>query len=130
MPRLADSGLPGWKSGARGRSSSPPSRSCVPRLPWKESSTTPDSVEARRFFIVTHPFHPLHGRRFELVDYRRTWSEHRVYFHDQHRRLRAMPAGWTDAGAPDPFVVLAAGRAHFRMEDLVQLAALVGRRKA
>ena len=41
-----------------------------------------------------------------------------------------MPAGWTDAGAPDPFVTLAAGRAHFQIEDLVQLAALVGRRKA
>jgi hypothetical protein len=66
----------------------------------------------------------------ELVDYRRTWGEHRVYFHDEKSRLRAMPAGWTDAGAPDPFVTLAAGRAHFRIEDLVQLAALVGRRKA
>ena len=100
------------------------------RYPWKESSTTPDSPEARRVFVVTHPFHPLHGRRFELMDYRRTWGEDRVYFHDESSRLRAMPAGWTDAGAPDPFVILAAGRAHFRIEDLVQLAALVGRRKA
>jgi hypothetical protein len=78
---------------------------------------------------VTHPFHPFHGRRFELVDYRQTWGEHRVYFQGENGRLSAMPAGWTDAGAPDPFLILAAGRAHFRIEDLVQLAALMGRRE-
>jgi hypothetical protein len=33
-----------------------------------------------------------------------------------------LPTGWTDAGAVDPFVALAAGRSLFRVEDLIELA--------
>jgi hypothetical protein len=36
----------------------------------------------------------------------------------------AMPIAWTDEAAPDPFVALAAGRAYFRMEDLLRLVEL------
>ena len=32
-------------------------------------------------FRVTHPFHPLRGRTFPLVDCRQTWGEDRVYFY-------------------------------------------------
>jgi hypothetical protein len=73
---------------------------------------------------VTHPFHPLLGKSFELLAYRKTWAENRVYFHDDGR-LRALPAGWTDAVEPPVFVALAAGRAHFRPDDLLRLAELV-----
>jgi hypothetical protein len=47
-----------------------------------------------------------------------------VYFYNRENCLIAMPTSWTDAAAPDPFVTLAAGRAHFRMEDLLQLVEL------
>jgi len=40
-------------------------------------------------------------------------------------RVRSMPAGWTDIEGPDPFLVLAAGRTAFRVEDLVALARLL-----
>ena len=40
-------------------------------------------------------------------------------------RVRSMPAAWTDVGASDPFVALAAGRAAFRTADLLALVALV-----
>jgi len=76
---------------------------------------------------VTHPFHPWYGRRYELLTVRQTWGEYRVFFYDEQGALRALPANWTDAGQPDPFVALAAGRAHFRPADLLALAALVGR---
>ena len=36
-----------------------------------------------------------------------------------------MPAAWTDVEGPDPFLVVSAGRASFRVEDLLALAALV-----
>jgi len=39
----------------------------------------------------------------------------------------SLPAGWTDAVAPDPFVVVAAGRAPFRTADLLAAADLVAR---
>jgi hypothetical protein len=39
--------------------------------------------------------------------------------------LRAIPTGWTDTGPPEPFVELSEGRAYFRTEDLLALAALL-----
>jgi hypothetical protein len=36
-----------------------------------------------------------------------------------------LPASWTDVVDPDPFVVMAAGRSLFRVEDLLTLADLL-----
>jgi hypothetical protein len=74
---------------------------------------------------VTHPFHPLFGRRFEFVARRRNWGEDRVYYHDEQGELGSLPTGWTDAADADPFVVMAAGRSLFRIADLLELADLV-----
>jgi len=74
---------------------------------------------------ITHPFHPLFGRRFELVSVRQTWGEYRVYFHDDKGQLRLLPASWTDADAVDPFIEQAAARAHFKAADLLALVCLV-----
>jgi hypothetical protein len=38
-----------------------------------------------------------------------------------------LPAAWTSAAAPDLFVTISAGRSHFRIEDLLQLVALIDR---
>jgi hypothetical protein len=76
---------------------------------------------------VTHPFHPLYGREFELVVYRQNWGEDRVHLHDENGVLFSLPAGWTDAAAADPFVVIAAGRCPFTVAGLLGLADLVGR---
>jgi hypothetical protein len=73
---------------------------------------------------VTHPYHPLFGREFELMTYRQTWGEDRVFFYDEEKRLCALPAGWTDVVGEDPFVTISAGRAFFRAADLLQLVAL------
>ena len=73
---------------------------------------------------MTHPFHPLLGQSFELITYRKTWGEDRVFF-QEGGRLRALPAGWTDAAEPPVFVTLAQGRAHFRPDDLLRLVELV-----
>lgn len=75
---------------------------------------------------MTHPFHPLFGREFELVTYKKAWGEDRVYFRDRKGRLHHMPVGWTSVEAPDPFRTLAAGRCCFRAEDLLRLADIVG----
>jgi hypothetical protein len=47
-----------------------------------------------------------------------------VYFHDA-AGLRHLPARWTDVAPEDPFVVIARGRSHFRLDDLRQLIELV-----
>ncbi|MBC7811933.1 MAG: hypothetical protein H7175_12335 [Burkholderiales bacterium] len=74
---------------------------------------------------MTHPFHPLFGREFELVVYRHNWGEDRVYFHDTEGTLCSLPASWTNAIDPDPLVVIAAGRSHFRCQDLLQVAEML-----
>ena len=53
---------------------------------------------------VTHPFHPLCGREFDLVSHRHAWSQDRVCVHDDHGQLISLPARWTSAVAEDPFV--------------------------
>jgi hypothetical protein len=74
---------------------------------------------------VTHPFHPLAGRDFEFVEHRQNWGEDRVCLHDEDGQLFSLPAGWTDAAAADPFVVIAAGRCPFTADGLLALADLV-----
>lgn len=74
---------------------------------------------------MTHPFHPLAGREFDLVVRKHTWAEDRVFFVADDGRLCSVPAGWTDVVAADPFVVVAAGRSPLRVAELLALAALI-----
>jgi len=94
---------------------------------WPTLTTAPQDDLTARTFRVTHPFHPWHDRRFELVVYKSAWGENRVYFYNEEQQLIAIPASWTDVIATDAFVVVAAGRAPFRAADLLELAALIGR---
>jgi len=98
-------------------------------LHYQKHSTTHDSADGTQFFQVTHPFHPLCGREFTLVDRRTTWGEDRVYYYDEAGRLRRLPAAWTSVVTPTPFEVLSAGRSHFRIDDLLQLVALITRQR-
>ena len=51
------------------------------------------------------------------------FGEERVFYRDQDGRMRFLPVLWTSLAAPDPFTVVAMGRACFRLEDLIRLAA-------
>lgn len=82
-----------------------------------------------RVFRVTHPFHPLHGREYELFAIRQSWSDERAYFEDERGEVHALPIAWTSARPEDPFVALAAGRCPVRLEDLLRLAELIARSK-
>jgi hypothetical protein len=81
-------------------------------------------VEQQRIRI-THPFHPLAGREFDLVVRKNNWAEDRVFFFADDGQLTSLPAGWTDVDPPDPFVAVAAGRSAFTVEDLLALATLL-----
>ena len=78
-------------------------------------------------FTVTHPFHPLYNQQFEILNYRHNWGEYRVTFYETADRVRTLPAAWTSMVPPDPSVVLAAGRAAFRVAELLPLAHLIER---
>ena len=56
---------------------------------------------------------------------RNSWGREWLDFHDATGGLSAIPIDWTDRAAPDPFVVVAAGRCHLRFEDLLRLVGMV-----
>lgn len=74
---------------------------------------------------MTHPFHPLTGQEFELVVRKNNWAEDRVFFFADDGQMRSLPAAWTDIDPADPFIVVAAGRSRFRIDDLMALASLL-----
>ena len=96
-------------------------------MDWTTSSTTPHGESAERYFRITHPFHPLFGQEFELLEYRNNWGEDRVYYFDAKGQMQAILANCTNAAGVDPFVEIAAGRSFFRAEDLIRLAELLER---
>ena len=65
-----------------------------------------------------------------MIDYRNNWGEDRVCFQDEQGRLDSILASYTDARGEDPYVSIAAGRAHFRYEDLAEMAVLIAGLKA
>ncbi len=74
---------------------------------------------------MTHPFHPLHGREFELIE---SWTIQGVAwlrYPGEDGTLRSIRQAWTSAADEDPFVRVAAGRSAFRVSDLLALAALL-----
>jgi len=74
---------------------------------------------------VTHPYHPLSGQTLELAARNREFGEDRVFYLGSDGRMRYLAARWTSVAVPDPFVIAAAGRAYFRLEDLIRVAELI-----
>jgi hypothetical protein len=70
---------------------------------------------------ITHPFHPLCGREFELICRRRHWGEDRAVYEGQNGRLCTIASAWTDIDPADEFRLVAADRAAFRTVDLLAL---------
>jgi hypothetical protein len=68
----------------------------------------------------------LFGQEFDLVMRGQNWREDRAWFHDGAGSLRSVPANWTDLVADDAFNVVAAGRAAFRTQELLELVHLIG----
>ena len=57
-----------------------------------------------------------------MVAQRQAWGEQRVFFHaPPHPDLRSIPVAWTSLAPPDPFLVLAQGRALLRFIDAQRL---------
>jgi hypothetical protein len=59
------------------------------------------------------------------VEHRQNWGEDRVHVRDGDGRLFSFPAGWTDAMAMDPFVVIAAGRCPFTVNGLLAVVDVI-----
>jgi hypothetical protein len=57
-----------------------------------------------------------------LVTCRCNWGEERVYYQDEDGTLCCLPLAWTNLAPIDLFVQVSAGRAAFRVADLLELS--------
>ena len=56
---------------------------------------------------MTHPFHPLHGHEFELVETMAVMGVEWVHYTGDDETLRTIRQAWTSVAAEDPFVRVA-----------------------
>ncbi len=75
---------------------------------------------------ITHPFHPLFGREYSLVEYRWGWGRKQAVFYDENDELIAVPVDWTSlVETTDAFVIVSEGQAFASPSDLLALSALI-----
>jgi Family of unknown function (DUF5372) len=71
----------------------------------------------------------LLGHQFELVNQPSLSDVDWLFFFDRSGAQCRVPISFTSLAPLDPFVVVAAGRSDFRLEDLLKLVNLVGELK-
>src|SRR5690606_5129771 len=92
------------------------------------ASTGPVPKDPHRRVRITHPFHPRFGEDFELLDRQQLWGDDRTYL-NVCGKAQMVPTRWTSLVGPDPVVAIGAGRARLRVDDLIELATLIQRRR-
>ena len=91
----------------------------------QQLATAPQQCFQNKTFRITHPFHPLQTKEFEICSIKKPQGERRVYFYNSENHLVSVPLHWTDLEPPDPFVTISDGRAFFRVPDLLRLVRLL-----
>jgi len=88
------------------------------------SSTTSQQNLYYKPFHIIHPFHPAKNIAFEVCAIRKLPNEWRIFYFNQKGNKTSVPLDWTDIAPPDPYIIVSAGRALFRVEDLLRLVHL------
>jgi len=55
---------------------------------------------------VTHPFHPLSGKRFRVLKTRRVGGREVLSLFDEGHGTIALPREWTDHAPPSPYAIV------------------------
>jgi hypothetical protein len=93
---------------------------------YLRSATASRSItQASITFEITHCFHPARGQKLALAMRKNNWGEDRVMYYNAQGRLCSMLASWTSLALQDAFSLASAGRSWFRVDDLLNLAALL-----
>jgi hypothetical protein len=74
---------------------------------------------------ISHPFHPLRGRRFEVLKKRRVAGVDTLILRELERGTLSVPREWTDWADPSPYDSLTLPPHHLAADCLFELAALV-----
>ncbi len=113
---------------AASRCPAPRARRSVPRRAACTSGGTAGVACADEQLVgVTHPFHPLFGRRLACVGRRYNRYGERVLLQDVEGGVWSVPPQWTDLANEDPEIVMGGGQALLRSVDVLALVELVAR---
>ena len=74
---------------------------------------------------IVHPFHPLRGRRFEVLKKRRIAGVDTLILRELERGTLSIPREWTDWADPSPYDALTRPPQRFVAEYLFELVALL-----
>ena len=107
--------------------------SCATDSDWKSGAgicyngplNAPNSSEKHRRVRITHAFHPLCGKEFDLIEHKSVFGESYLFFCHPSGHLRQIPAVWTDFLKTDAFVEVAGGRSSLHADFLLQLTELL-----
>ena len=75
--------------------------------------------------VVTHPHHPLRGRSFPFYSRVTTGGVCLVRCVGKDKTLLTLPVAWTSYRPGDDFERASAGRSLWRVDDLLELRAVV-----
>jgi hypothetical protein len=74
---------------------------------------------------IVHPFHPLRGRRFEVVKKRRIAGVDTLILRELERGTLSIPREWTDWADPTPYDALTLSPHRLAADCLFELVALL-----
>jgi len=74
---------------------------------------------------IVHPFHPLRGRRFEVLKKRRIAGVDALILRELERGTLSIPREWTDWADPTPYDSLTLPPNRLAADSLVELVALL-----
>ena len=92
---------------------------------WSVGLDAPYSYNGIHKFRVTHPFHPLYGREYEIIKYKRIQGRDRVFFHQKDGSIGSLPLAWCDLRPLDPYLDIEGKHSPFRVEDLLKLSDII-----
>ncbi len=75
--------------------------------------------------VITHPHHPLRGRSFPFYSRLTTGGVRLVRCVREDETLLTLPLAWTSYRLADDFERASAGRSPWRVDDLLELRAVV-----
>ena len=76
-------------------------------------------------FRVTHPFHPLYGQEYEIIECKQIQARDRVFFNQKDGSKGSLPLAWCDLRPPDPYLDIEGKHSPFRVEDLLKLSDII-----
>jgi hypothetical protein len=74
---------------------------------------------------IVHPFHPLRGRRFEVLKKRRVAGVDTLILRELERGTLSIPREWTDWADPTPYDSLTRPPHRLAADSLFELVALL-----